>query len=132
MSVGPEVQVAGLVLCRVAGNRLAFPASQVVTVQTWSPGEPFPHARSAFGLAAERGRVLLGASGDAVAVDAIEVLQDTVSLMPAPALLLRVAAGSLVGFAHARQELWPVLRVKEFSHLLLALAARPAGGETAP
>lgn len=128
MSLGPEVQVAGLVLCRVAGNRLAFPAAQVVTVELWTPAEPFPHARSAYGLSAERGRVLMGAGGDAVAVDAIEVLQDTVSLMPAPALLVRVTAGSLVGFVTARQELWPVLRVKEFSRLLLSLSGKPGGG----
>jgi hypothetical protein len=57
VSLGPQVQVAGLLLCRAAGHRLAFPATQVVTVEAWSQSEPFPHARTAFELPADRGRV---------------------------------------------------------------------------
>jgi len=112
--------ITGVLLCRAGGRRLAFPAVQVAAVESWQEGEALPHARHPFPEHAARGRVLISLTGDGVVVDAIEVFQEPVPLMPAPPLLLRRAGGSVYGFATIRQELWPVLRLAEFS-LYLAL-----------
>ena len=114
-------QITGVVLCRAGGRRLAFPASQVAAVEAWQEGEPLPHARHPFAQHAPRGRVLISLTGDGVVVDAIEVFQEAVPLLRAPRLLPRVAGGSLHGFATIRQELWPVMRLAEYSQYLASL-----------
>jgi hypothetical protein len=76
--------------------------------------------------------VLISAEGDAVAVDAIEVLQESVAVMPLPALLARPLGSFVAGFVTARQELWPVLRVAEFSKYLASLPAAAPVPSAAP
>jgi hypothetical protein len=90
----------------------------VAAVEAWHEGEPLPHARHPFPEHAPRGRVLISLTGDGVVVDAIEVFQEAVALLAAPPLLPRVAGGSLHGFATIRQELWPVLKLAEYSQYL--------------
>ena len=114
-------QISGVLLCRAGGRRLAFPAMQVAAVESWLEGEALPHARHPFPEHAARGRVLISLTGDGVVVDAIEVFQETVALLPAPPLLERGVGGSLQGFASIRQELWPVVRLAEFSQYLSML-----------
>jgi len=114
-------QITGVLLCRAGGRRLAFPALQVAAVEAWQEGEALPHARHPFPEHAARGRVLISLTGDGVVVDAIEVFQEAVPLLPAPPLLLRGVGGSLQGFATILQELWPVLRLAEFSQYLSML-----------
>ncbi len=114
-------QISGVLLCRAGGRRIAFPASQVAAVEAWREGEPLPHARHPFPQHGPRGRVLISLTGDGVVVDAIEVFQEPVALMDAPPLLPRVAGGSLQGFATIRQELWPVLRLVEYSQYLASM-----------
>ena len=120
MASDPE-QIAGVLLCRAGGRRLAFPASQVAAVEAWMEGEPLPHARHPFVEHAPRGRVLISLTGDGVVVDAIEVFPEPVAVLPAPPMLAREAGGSLSGFAAIRQELWPVLKLAEFSLYLSTL-----------
>lgn len=110
--------VSGLLLCRAGDHRLAFSAHEVVAVETWQPNEAYPHARAAFALPADKGRVLISATGDAVGVDKIEVFQEPLPLLAAPAVLASTLGGSLSGFVEARSMLWPVLRVAEFSRYL--------------
>ena len=124
MTVGPGNQVTGLLLCKVAENRLAFPARQVSSVAPWRREAPAPHARAVFSLPAEKGRVLVATSGDTVAVDTIELFKEPLPLMAPPALIARVLGGSLAGFVTARQELWPVLQVAEFARFV---ASREVG-----
>ena len=116
--MAPREQVLGVLLCRVAEHRIAFPAAQVVAVEAWAENGSFPHARLAFQLAAGKGRVLISASGDAVAVDAIEVHTEALSLLPAPPILMGGLGGSLEGFVTAKEHLWPLLKLAEFSRFL--------------
>ncbi len=121
-----EDKVYGLLLCLAAGHKLAFPAAQIVAVEPWSAAGGFPHARAAYAVAPEGGRALLADTGDAVAVDAVEVMQGAVPLMPAPALLKKVLGGSLAGFATAKDALWPVLHVAALSRFLNSLGGAAA------
>lgn len=115
----------GLLLCRAAGHRLAFPATQVVAVEHWSAADGFPHARSAYGALPEKGRTLITETGEAVAVDSVEVMAETLTVMPPPAILQHGLGGSLTGFCSARDALWPVLDVFTFSRFL---SSRSSGG----
>jgi hypothetical protein len=119
--VSGEEKVYGLLLCLAAGQRLAFPAAQIIAVEPWRAEDGFPHARAAYAVAPQGGRVLVADTGDAVAVDAVEVMQGAVPLMPAPALLSKALGGSLAGFAIAKDALWPVLHVAALSRFLSAL-----------
>ena len=116
----PE-QIAGVLLCRAGGRRLAFPAYDVAAVESWVEGEPLPHARHPFTDHAPKGRVLISITGDGVVVDAIEVFQEAVPLLSPPPMLSRGVGGSLKGFADIRQQLWPILRLAEFSQFLSTL-----------
>ena len=111
-------QVSGLLLCRVGPHRLAFPAGQVLSIESSLPGTAFPHARSAFDLQAEPGRVLLTEAGEAVTVDSLEVHPDQVTLMPAPRMLAAGAGGSLRGFVAVRDQLWPLHNLIGFARYL--------------
>jgi hypothetical protein len=111
--------VAGLLLCQAADGRLAFRARDVVAVEAWSEGtERAPHARLAFGFSPERGRALVSASGDAVGVDEVQVFAEPVAVLQPPGLLRTALGGSLSGFIHAKDRLWPLLRLVEFSRFL--------------
>lgn len=112
---GAPEQITGVLLCRAGGRRLAFAAAEVAAVEPWQDGEPLPHARHPFADHASRGRVLISLTGDGVVVDAIEVFQEPVTVLAAPPMLQTQAGGSLQGFATIRQELWPLLRLAEFS-----------------
>ncbi|MBI3183383.1 MAG: protein CrdC [Myxococcales bacterium] len=125
-------QVSGLVLCRAGGHRLAFPAQQVAAIRPWSGGEAdgadastsvarCGHARLAFGLESGGSKVVLADSGHGVVVDALEVYQDALPLLPPPGLVLGGAGGALRGFVSVKEELFPVLRLAEFSRYLAAL-----------
>lgn len=109
----------GLLLCRAAGHPVAFPASHVVSVETWSSAaDGFPHARAAFGQTPERGRALISESGEAVGVDAVEVCSEPQAYFRAPEILAAAAGGSLRGFAEAKSELWPVHDLVAFARYL--------------
>ena len=108
-----EPQLGGVVLCRVGQHRLAFPAQQVVTIEAYeSSGQHYPLAHRAYALpSVQTGRALMGEAGDAVVVDALEVHQETLRLLPAPLLMRSAVGGSLQGFARVQEHLWPVLRL---------------------
>jgi hypothetical protein len=111
--------VAGLLLCRAADGRLAFRARDVVAVEAWAEGsERAPHARLAFGYSPERGRALVSSTGDAVGVDEVQVFADPVHVLSPPGLLRNALGGSLSGFVRAKDQLWPLLSLVEFSRFL--------------
>lgn len=117
-TAGSEGRVRGLVLCRAGGHPIAFPAEQVVQIDAWVEGVGgAKHARAAYALPPAEGRLLRGEEGDGVVVDALEIVQDALPLLPAPDLLRR-AGGWLRGFSAVRGELWPVLQLVEFSRFL--------------
>src|SRR5262245_16638715 len=120
----PSAMVAGLLLCRAADGWLAFRARDVVAVEAWSESERSPHARLAFGCSPQAGRSLVAAAGDAVGVDEVSVFAEPVSVLAPPALLLRSLGGSISGFVFARDKLWPLLRLTEFSRFLAQGGAR--------
>lgn len=119
----PTGKVYGLLLCRAGGNRLAFPAQQVVAVEAFDPVLEAPHARLAFAQRADRGRTLIAESGEALIVDEVQVLQETVTLLPSPPIAGRGNAGWLRGFVSIQDTLWPVLELAAFSHFLTGVAA---------
>ncbi len=110
--------VAGLLLCRAADGRLAFRANDVVMVETWSAGAPYPHARGAFGFTPQAGRALVAAGGEAVGVDEVSVFAEPVKVLDSPTLLRTALGGSLLGFVFAQDLLWPLRRLSELSRFL--------------
>ena len=120
-------RLGGVVLCRVGAHRLAFLARQVAVIEVWGRGgRDVPHARMAYALPCGEGRLLLAENGDGVVVDALEVAQEAPPLLPAPQMLVGGAGGALRGFLSIGEELWPVLRLPEFSRFVAALGV--AGG----
>lgn len=128
-----STQVTGVLLCRAADHRIAFAASDVASVEPRASDlELHPSARRAFGLSDATGRVLISPAGDAVVVDMLEVMQGLVSVLPCPAALAANAGGALLGFVAAKDQLWPLLGVSEFSRFLHQLPKRatlPPGTE---
>jgi hypothetical protein len=53
-----------------------------------------------------------------VGVDALEIDAESLTLLPAPALLRHIAGGSLRGFVQARGALWPLMSLVEFGRFL--------------
>jgi hypothetical protein len=118
-------RVAGLVLCRVAEHRFAFPAEQVIFVRSWTDHDrEAPQARTAYELPAARGRVLAGDDGRAVVVDSLEVFQENVPLLAVPRLVSEQVARYVAGFVEVEKALWPVLELKAFSLYLSGMAER--------
>jgi hypothetical protein len=115
--------VSGLLLCRAGPHRLAFPASQVAGIEATS-SLACPQARHAYALPSAPGRVLMTEEGAALAVDAVEVSPEPLPVMPAPAMVKRHAGGSVFGFVTVQDALWPVLKLREFSHFLQRQGAR--------
>lgn len=112
-----------MLLCRAGDHRVAFCAHEVATIESPSTfGGLAGSACRAFGevIGAERlaERVLVAASGEAVGVDALEIDSEPLTLLPAPALLSRVAGGSLRGFVQVRGGLWPLMSLVDFGRFL--------------
>jgi hypothetical protein len=116
---GTGREVRGVVLCRVGTHRVAFPAVEVTAIERVPSGpSPFADARMLLSQPLVQGRVLIGDHGSAVVVNALEIHQDAVVLLTVPPLLGRTAGRSLGGFILLREELWPVLRLHEFSKFI--------------
>jgi hypothetical protein len=117
--MGTGSRIAGLVLCQAGTCRVAFAAQEVVAIEAArgfaGGGSP---ARQAFGEPGGAERVLLAAGGEVVGVDALEIDAEPLAVLPAPALLRRVAGGSLRGFVLARGALWPLISLAEFGRFL--------------
>lgn len=120
-------QVAGLVLCKAGVHRVAFAARQVASIEALGDREqPAPQARWAF--AAEpaasppvESRVVQSEQGEGVVVDALEVHQEALPLLPPPGLIEGGVGGALRGFVAVGEQLYPVLRLPEFSRFLRGL-----------
>jgi hypothetical protein len=110
--------VAGLLLCRAADGYLAFRARDVVSVEAWSSAAHSPHARLAFGYSPQQGRSLVSGDGASVGVDEVSVFAEPTTVLTTPALLERALGQSIAGFVFARDRLWPLLRLAEFSRFL--------------
>ncbi|WNG38691.1 protein CrdC [Archangium minus] len=111
--------VTGMLLCRAGANRVAFAAHEVATIESPSTfGGRAGCANQAFdgGLGSER--ILVAATGEAVGVDALEIDSEPLTVLPAPALLGRVAGGSLRGFVQVRGALWPMMSLVDFGRFL--------------
>lgn len=121
----PSAMVAGLLLCRAADGYLAFRARDVVQVEAWSASARAPHARLAFGYSPKQGRALVSAVGDAVGVDEVSVFAEPAAVLVTPAMLERALGQSIAGFVYARDRLWPLLRLAEFSRFLAATGGMP-------
>jgi hypothetical protein len=119
-----DLHPAGLVLCRVGTHRLAFPAQQVASIELWTHGgRAAPHARRAFALPEQEGRLLIDDQGAGVVVDTLEIWSERALLVPTPPMLQKGAGGALRGFLPTPEGLWPVLWLSEFSRYLGALPA---------
>lgn len=111
--------ITGMLLCWAGHQRVAFRAHEVATIESPSTfgGLAGPACR-AFGVVTGAERILVAASGEAVGVDALEIDSEPLALLPAPALLGRVAGGSLRGFVQVRGGLWPVMSLVDFGRFL--------------
>jgi hypothetical protein len=65
----------------------------------------------------------VAASGEAVGVNALEIDAEPLAVLPAPAVLVRVAGGSLRGFIQVRGMLWPVMSLVDFGRFLASREA---------
>jgi hypothetical protein len=113
------LRVSGILLCHAGTNRIAFPAVDVAVID--APGLHAGRSRSAsvgFGELAGASRVLLAPSGETVGVDTLEIDAELHRVLPLPAVLERVAGGSLLGFIWVRGVLWPLVRLVEFEHFI--------------
>ena len=120
-------RITGMLLCRAGADRVAFSAHEVATIESPSTfGGRAGSASQAFGGAEGCERILVAATGEAVGVDGLEIDPEPLSLLPAPALLGRVAGGSLVGFIQVRGALWPLLSLVDFGRFVA-----PSTGEAA-
>jgi hypothetical protein len=112
-------RISGMLLCQTGSARLAFAAQEVASIES---SREIPRAvgaaRQAFGEAAGSERVLLADSGEAVSVDTVELDAEPVPLLPVPALMGRIAGGSLRGFVQVRGKLWPLVALVEFGRFL--------------
>jgi hypothetical protein len=109
----------GLVLCRVGAHRLAFHAREIVSITAWSPGDALTGCvRPLLGLPPAPGKALVGAEGEAVVVDTLEIHGDSAGLYPPSKVLDGVAGKSLRGFALIGQALWPIFHLSHFSRFL--------------
>jgi hypothetical protein len=118
--------ITGMLLCRAGHQRVAFSAHEVATIESPSTfGGQAGSACQAFGADTAAERILVAASGEAVGVDALEIDSEPLALLPAPALLARVAGGSLRGFVQVRGALWPLMSLVDFGRFL-APSAREA------
>ncbi len=112
-------RITGMLLCRAGTHRVAFSAHEVATIESPSTfGGRAGQACQAFDEASRAERILVAASGEAVGVDTLEIDSEPLSLLPAPALLYRVAGGSLLGFVQVRGALWPLMSLVEFGRFL--------------
>ena len=116
----PGSRIAGMLLCQAGADRVAFAAHEVATIESPSTfGGRAGSAREGFGEASGGAeRILVAATGEAVGVDALEIDAESLTLLPTPALLRRIAGGSLRGFVQARGALWPMVSLVEFGRFL--------------
>ena len=111
--------ITGMLLCWAGHHRVAFAAHEVATIESPSTFEGRAgSACRAFGVATGAERILVAASGEAVGVDALEIDSEPLTLLPAPALLGRVAGGSLRGFVQVRGGLWPLMSLVDFGRFM--------------
>jgi hypothetical protein len=111
-------EIEGLVVCRVADHRVAFPAAAVGSIAQWNEGDlPAPFARAAFQLPPLPGK-LLSHGGFSLVVDGLEILADRVKLFPVPSLLKGAVGGALRGFVKPQDALMPLLGLAEFSNFV--------------
>jgi hypothetical protein len=118
--MGTGSRIAGMLLCQAGAERVAFSAHEVATIESPSTfGGYAGSARQAYeGGDARAERILVSATGEAVGVDTLEIDAESLSVLPAPALLGRVAGGSLRGFVQARGMLWPLMSLVDFGRFL--------------
>jgi hypothetical protein len=119
MSTGSRI--AGMLLCRAGAERVAFAAHEVATIESPSTfGGYAGSARQAYeGGPTGAERILVAATGEAVGVDTLEIDAESLSVLPAPVVLGRVAGGSLRGFVQAHGVLWPLMSLVEFGRFLV-------------
>ncbi|QRN94533.1 protein CrdC [Archangium violaceum] len=112
-------RITGMLLCRAGADRVAFRAHEVATIESPSTfGGTTGSACQGFGQCAGAERILVAATGESVGVDALEIDAEPLVLLPAPAVLGRVAGGSLRGFVQAHGMLWPLMSLAEFGRFL--------------
>jgi len=115
----PGCGITGMLLCRAGTDRVAFSAQEVATIESPTTfGGRAGSARQAFGDAPAAERILVAATGESVGVDGLEIDSEPFALMPCPALLRRVAGGSLRGFVLVRGTLWPLVSLVDFGRFL--------------
>jgi hypothetical protein len=117
--MAPGSRIAGMLLCQAGTERVAFAAHEVATIESPTTfGGRAGSACRAFGESARAERILVAATGEAVGVDALEIDAEPLAVLPAPALLGRLAGGSLRGFVQARGALWPLMSLVDFGRYL--------------
>jgi hypothetical protein len=117
--MGADSRITGTLLCRAGEGRVAFAAQEVASIESAETfGARAGSACQAFDEASCFERILVAATGEAVGVNALEIDAEPQSVLAPPALLQRMAGGSLKGFIQARGLLWPVMSLVEFGRYL--------------
>lgn len=95
-------------LCMVAGHPVAVLARDVTRIDDVVGHAPYAGPTFAVSGAAPSSARSLWAAERGVSVDAVEVLSDPPTLLPAPTVL-GGATPWIVGFAQVKDRLWPVV-----------------------
>ncbi|MGV3624881.1 MAG: hypothetical protein ACO1OB_28940 [Archangium sp.] len=108
MSLAVEL-IEGVVLCQVAGHRLAVRAQEVSSFDEGELGAPYAgHGFDASSVMPEGAR-LLRHHGNGLVVDSVEVHAERLELLPVPRVISNVWGGALAGFIQVAGQLWPLV-----------------------
>lgn len=101
--------IEGVVLCHVAGHRLAVRAQEITSFDEGDVHSPYAgHGFDASSVMPEGAR-LLRHHGSGLVVDSVEVHAERLSLMPVPRVLANAWGGAISGFIEVAGQLWPLI-----------------------
>jgi hypothetical protein len=103
------------VLCRVGDDRLAVRAREITAFEPADAEAPYAGTSFTPGTRAPADGKVLRATSVRLAVDAVEVHAERVTLLAAPPVLNRVWGGAIGGFVEAAGQLWPLVSLERFA-----------------
>ena len=104
--------IEGVVLCHVAGHRLAVRAQEISSFDDGDRHSPYAGVGFDSSAVAPEGSRLLRHHGSGLVVDSVEVHAERFSLLPVPRVLVNAWGGALAGFIEVAGQLWPLIALE--------------------